>query len=119
MLRVFARKTHWTPTDELAFYGPPPLLNRPDAQPVSVSVTFTWDIQRGEQLARQWSAHYSDVSIGGPAYARPGKYPLDFTPGMFLKDGCTITSRGCPKACGYCGVSVTEGPLQEIRDFVP
>jgi hypothetical protein len=28
MIRVFARKTKWTPTDELAFYGRPPLFIR-------------------------------------------------------------------------------------------
>lgn len=119
VIRVFGRRTAWTPTDALAFYGPPPFIDRPEAMPVHVSVTFTWDIQRGEDLARQWAVHYPDVSIGGPAYGRPGKYPLSFQPGLYLKEGCTITSRGCPKACGYCGVSNTEGPLQEIADFAP
>ncbi len=50
MIRVFPRKTAWTPTDELAFVGDPPLF-RPPEQPVMVSVTFTWDIPEGERLA--------------------------------------------------------------------
>jgi len=29
IIRVFARKTSMTPTDELAFYGEPPLFNLP------------------------------------------------------------------------------------------
>lgn len=115
IIRVFPRRTNWTPVDPLAFFGPPPLFRPQDSTAqVHVSVTFTWDKSRGEELARQWSAHYRDVRIGGPAYARPGLYADEFTPGLYLKDGCTITSRGCPKACGYCGVSIAEGPLRTI-----
>jgi len=112
VIRVFPRRTHWTPTDELAFYGPPPLFRPGDPQmPVHVSVTFTWDKARGEELARAWSQHYRSVEVGGPAYRT---FAGEFTPGLYLKEGCTITSRGCPKACSYCNVSSTEGPLREL-----
>jgi hypothetical protein len=37
-----------------------------------------------------------------------------FTPGMFLKEGCTITSRGCPKKCGWCSVPKREGAIREL-----
>lgn len=113
IIRVFPRRTHWTPTDDLAFYGPPPLF-RPGTPetPVHVSVTFTWDKERALQLAAEWSRHYAHVEVGGPAYHT---FAGEFTPGRYLKEGCTITSRGCPKACAYCGVSISEGPLREIE----
>lgn len=77
--------------------------------PVHVSVTFTWDKPRAEALFVEWSKHYRSVQIGGPAY---DTYAGDFEPGMYLKEGCTITSRGCPKACGYCDVPRREGGLR-------
>lgn len=110
MIRVFPRRTHWTPTDELAFYGPPPLF-RPASGPVFVSVVFTWDKKRGEELKRQWERFYFPVTIGGPAYEDAGG---DFTPGLFMKTGCTITSRGCPKKCSWCVVPRRSGPIREL-----
>ena len=43
MIRVFARKTKWTPTDDLAFYTSPPLFVRDwkSSELVFVSATFT------------------------------------------------------------------------------
>ncbi len=41
MIRVFPRKTKWTPDDELAFVGDPPLFRSPDNEAVYVSVTFS------------------------------------------------------------------------------
>jgi hypothetical protein len=100
MIRVFPHRNHWTPSDELAFVGFPP-FQRPGTEdtPVRVSVTFRWHIQLAEQIAESWKMYYRDVQIGGPAYGDPGG---EFTPGRFLKTGCTITSRGCPKKCGWC-----------------
>jgi len=46
IIRVFARRTSMTPTDELAFCDEPPLFDLPEL-PVRVSVAFTWDIPRG------------------------------------------------------------------------
>lgn len=110
MIRVFPRKTNWTPTDSLAFVGDPPLF-RPQEQPVRVSVVFTWDIPEGERLARSWAGYYSDVKIGGPAFGDPG---AEFEPGCFLKEGVTITSRGCPNLCGFCHVPGREGQIREL-----
>jgi len=94
MIRVFPRRTKWTPDDELSFVGDPPLFRPQEDLPVSVSVTFTWDRPEGERLVKAWSELYSDVKIGGPAYGDPGG---DFIPGRFIKAGAIITSRGCPR----------------------
>ena len=118
-IRVFPERNQWTPTDSLVFTGPPPLPQfRPTDKntPVFVSVTFTWHRAYAEQLAQMWRAHYGNVRIGGPAYDDPGG---EFTPGRFLKIGCTITSRGCPKKCGWCKVPFSEGNLRELRAIQP
>ena len=111
MIRVFARKNSFTPTDNLAFYDEPPLFDLPNL-PVAVSVTFTWDIPRGRQLAVAWSFRCSYISIGGPAFNDPGD---EFFPGRFTKEGVTITSRGYPKNCPWCFVPKREGKLRELK----
>lgn len=52
--RVFPRKTNATPDDELVFFGPPPLLILPEIDEVHVSVTFTYDRPKAEELAEDW-----------------------------------------------------------------
>lgn len=111
MIRVFPRQTKWTPTDALAFVGDPPLF-LPIEQPVKISVTFTWDISEGERLFRAWSGIYKDVEIGGPAFRDPGG---DFVPGRFIKEGVTITSRGCLRHCSHCFVPSREGTIRELE----
>lgn len=109
LLRVFPRRTPLTPTDDLAFVGDPPLW-RPKADKVHVSCCFTWDKPEAERLADSWSRFYP-VDIGGPAYKTPAK---DFTPGLYLKEGVTITSRGCPRKCPWCVVPEIEGKTKEL-----
>lgn len=118
VIRVFPRRTSYTPDDELAFAPSPknplgayPQLLRPKADAVWVSVTFTWDIEQGQQIKRAWSKYYEDVQIGGPAFGSPNPY---FEPGCFVKRGIVFTSRGCDKHCLYCLVPDREGPLQLI-----
>jgi hypothetical protein len=111
MIIVFPRRTAWTPKDELAFIGNPPLFRSED-QPVKVSVTFTWDIAEGKRLQKEWANYYSDVQLGGPAFGDPGG---EFTPGMFLKEGVTITSRGCSNKCPFCFVPEREGEIRELN----
>ena len=102
VIRVFPARTKWTPDDALAFVGEPPFFRPGTAEtPVMVSVTFTWQRRRAEQIAESWRMFYRNVRVGGPAYDDPG---AEFVPGRFLKLGCTITSRGCPKKCGWCKV---------------
>lgn len=111
IIRVFARRTKWTPTDDLAFYDEPPMFELPDL-PVYVSVTFTWDRSRGERLARAWRRCCEPVFLSGPAFEHFPSY--DFIPGRFIKPGVTFTSRGCPKNCPWCLVPRREGELREI-----
>jgi hypothetical protein len=42
----------------------------------------------------------------------------DFQPGMYLRRGYTITSRGCPNRCWFCRVWRVDGDVRElpIRD---
>jgi hypothetical protein len=114
VIRVFPRKASWVPDDDMAFVGTP-LLFRPDAKEVHVSCVFSWDIPECERLVKDWRLHYRNVKIGGPALeTKPG----EFVPGMYLKHGYTITSRGCTHKCPFCMVHKREGALQElpIRD---
>jgi len=75
-----------------------------EADEVHVSVAFTWDIPRAEQLAEAWR-HVAPVKVGGPAYEKEGQlYPLEFTPGRYIKRGYTFSSRGCPRRCWFCSV---------------
>jgi len=115
MIRVFPSKTKWTPTDNLAFIGDPPLFRPPDLWPVLVSVCFTWDIEEGKRLKSAWSQYYKKVYLGGPALNDPGN---EFIPGTFLKEGVTITSRGCIRDCPFCFVPRREGKIREypIKD---
>lgn len=80
--------------------------------PVRISVTFTWHRSEAERIYKSWSQFYDDVKIGGPAYDDPGG---EFTPGLFMKEGCTITSRGCPKKCGWCVVPNREGAVRLLK----
>ena len=111
MIRVFPRKTKWTPDDELAFVGDPPLF-RPPEQPVRISVAFTWDRVEGYRLQSGWRQFYQSVELHGPAFDNPGD---EFVPGRFIKEGVTITSRGCPKRCPWCFVPQREGKIRELE----
>lgn len=113
VIRVFPVRNKWTPDDAMCFVGDPPFY-RPGTRktPVRVSVSFTWHKREADRIAASWRDFYDDVKIGGPAYGDPGG---EFTPGRFLKLGCTITSRGCPKKCGWCVVPKHEGELRELQ----
>lgn len=76
-----------------------------------VSVTFTWDIPEGQRLADSWKRFYPNVQLGGPAFDDPGE---TFTPGRFIKEGITFTSRGCIRRCPFCLVPKREGWIREL-----
>ena len=81
-----------------------------DADKVHISVTFSWDLPEAERLEREWR-HIAPVEIGGPATGQKGD---DFTPGLYLKDGYVITSRGCYNRCWFCSVWKREGNVREL-----
>lgn len=108
--RVFPRKTEATPDDLLAFVGYPP-DSAPEIDEIHISVAFTYDIPKAERLYKAWSEFGMPVKMGGPAFGEPGG---EFTPGMYLKQGYTITSRGCNNKCWFCSVWRREGPLREL-----
>jgi len=72
---------------------------------VLVSVTFTWDIPEAERIAELWDK-VAPTRIGGPALGTVGG---EFEPGKFLQHGYTITSRGCPECCWFCGAWKRDG----------
>jgi hypothetical protein len=111
IIRVFPHRTTATPDDALAFTTPPP-KELPGADEVHVSVAFTYDLPKAEKLAEAWARTGLPVSMGGPAFNQPGG---DFVPGLYLKQGYVITSRGCPRRCWFCSVPVREGgKLREL-----
>jgi len=110
IIRVFPRRTRATPIDEYAFIGEPDLFVPDDIDEVHISVTFTWDLFQAEKLARSWEK-IAPVKIGGPATGMAGG---DFEPGMYLKPGYVITSRGCPNRCWFCSVWRREGDVREL-----
>jgi hypothetical protein len=108
--RVFPRKTNATPDDDCVRFDEPGLFDNPDK--VMVSVTWTWDKPKAEKLADSWARVCNDVTIGGPAYNDKGG---EFTPGIFVKPGYVITSRGCPNKCWFCSVPKREGGIRELK----
>ena len=118
LARVFARRTKATPDDDCAFDNRyvPGLFDEFDK--VHISVAFTWDCAEAERLASLWApvCGSNNVTIGGPAYGDPGG---EFVPGMYLKKGYTITSRGCPNACWFCQAWRSEGRVMRELEIKP
>lgn len=110
IIRVFPRATKATPNDELSFVACPPPFYA-EADEVHISVLFTWDLPFADYLAEQWK-HVAPVKIGGPATCQPSGV---FAPGMYVKNGYTITSRGCPNKCWFCSVHKREPVLKELK----
>ncbi|GHU09865.1 hypothetical protein FACS1894151_08540 [Spirochaetia bacterium] len=82
-----------------------------EADQVHISIAFSWDLPEAERLEKEWR-QVAPVSIGGPATGQHGE---EFTPGMYLRQGYVITSRGCPNRCWFCSVWRREGEtLREL-----
>ncbi|MTI56126.1 hypothetical protein [Geosporobacter ferrireducens] len=113
--RVFPRKTKATPDDDLVFFGYPRINSLLGVDEIHVSVAFTGDKAAGERLADVWYKTGIPVKIGGPAYKQPAG---EFVPGLYMKKGYTITSRGCPNKCWFCNVHKAQKEFVElsIRD---
>ena len=65
--RVFPRKTNMSPTDELAFFSSPTIETMAmDIEEVHISVTFTWDLEKAEDLCESWQLLGVPLEVGGP-----------------------------------------------------
>lgn len=109
IIRVFPRKTKATPTDENVIIDRTPNLFD-EADQIHISVAFTWDLPRAEKLFKAWQA-VAPVLIGGPALGQSGG---EFEPGLYIKNGFTITSRGCNNKCWFCSVWRREQGIREL-----
>lgn len=115
--RAFPRRTKATPNDELAFSGIPTRADLERAQvadEIHISVTFTYDIPKAEQMAKAWEKAGYKVKVGGPAFG--DRFSDTFTPGLYMAPGYTFTSRGCPNHCWFCSVYQScRGQLKELE----
>lgn len=110
IIRVFPRRTKATPTDELSVVGRGPgMFDKADE--IHISVTFTWDLPYAEKLMKAWKT-VAPVRVGGPAI---GERSNNFVSGRYIREGYTITSRGCPNRCWFCSVWKREG--NEVREL--
>lgn len=113
IIRVFPRRTSYTPDDDYVFIGLPPMEKMiPEHREVHVSCAFTWDKELCEELAFQWQARTSaPVKLGGPAYS---SCTDDFIQGMYIKKNIIFTTRGCNNDCPWCMVPSVEGKLRKL-----
>jgi hypothetical protein len=109
IIRVFPKRTTYTPDDALVAISRPPGLFD-EADEVHISASFTWDMPVAEQLYNLWKC-VAPVKIGGPATGERGE---EFVPGMYVKLGKVITSRGCPNKCWFCQVWRRDGGVREL-----
>lgn len=111
IIRVFPRRTAYTPDDSYAFVGMPPFI-LPEHDEVHISCTFTWDKAYCRELAFQWEGRTNKpVKVGGVAF---GSASEDFVQGLYIKKNMIFTSRGCNNACPWCIVPKLEGKLKEL-----
>ncbi len=111
-IRVFLRKTDYTPRDKFAIIGKPTekILDTFSKEiPVAISVVYTWDVQEGLELFKEWKKYFKNVKIGGCGFKQPSK---GFISGEFIRKGVVYTSRGCNRHCAYC-YNRYEGKLRE------
>ena len=114
VLRVFIKRTSQTPIDNYTTIGFPSLFLPQDVNEVHISTIFSWDIEKALKLKRNYEQYYPKVLVGGPAFA-DGKYNPQFTPGLYVKRGITITTRGCNFKCPFCLVDKKEGKFIEVN----
>ncbi|MCK4384708.1 MAG: hypothetical protein KAW52_00450 [candidate division Zixibacteria bacterium] len=107
--RVFLKKTSMSPVDGDCYFDIPGLFT-PKYDEVHISVTFTWDLEKLPFFIENWEK-IAPVKIGGPAIDGEGMC-CEFEPGVYLRPGVTVTSRGCPNRCPWCFVKTS---LKELE----
>ncbi len=111
--RVFPRITKATPRDELAYFSNnPPLIGFPEVDEIHISVTFTYDKAKAEDIAENWRWVGVPVKVDAPAYGKPAG---EFVPGRYMKIGYTFTSRGCDNNCWFCKVPKRQGKYSKLQ----
>ncbi|AFA50243.1 hypothetical protein [Acetobacterium woodii] len=117
ILRIFPKKTSYTPIDSLVYYPngiiqSPSWKIFPEFDEIHISCSFTWDRKYCQEMAFQFrSTQDRPVKLGGPAF----KSQIDgFTQGLYMKPNIIFTSRGCNNNCPWCIVPKIEGKLKEI-----
>jgi hypothetical protein len=105
-------KTSMTPDHADSRY---PYLFDPHKGCADISVVFTWDKKKAEDMAQAWRDWGWVVRIGGPAYDDPAG---DFCVGKYIKKGVVITHRGCIRNCPWCYVPEREGKIRclEVKE---
>lgn len=123
ILRVFVRRTSYTPFDELAVVGEPGLFAPKDIDEVHVSCLFSWDREVASRLRAIWDDWSQDwaasapVKLGGPGL--PSGRVGDFVPGRYIRKGVTFSTRGCNFRCPWCMVDEIEGPFRLLGQVAP
>jgi hypothetical protein len=110
IIRVFPHKTKCTPDDENVRINAEPTLFD-EADEVHISVSFSWDLKRADELAKAWEHAGFNVKVGGCA---TGQREEEFVSGKYVKKGCVITSRGCCNHCWFCDVWKINGTIREL-----
>lgn len=112
ILRVFPKRTSYTPEDNMVRIGMPDMFPLPEHDEIHISCTFSWDRKFCEELAYQWEYKTNKpVIIGGVAYNDPVE---GFVPGLYVKPNIIFTTRGCNNNCPWCIVPKQEGKLKEM-----
>jgi len=110
VLRVFPRKTRATPIDDYSIVGWPSLFFPKDFSEIHISIAFSWDLPFAFRLKKAWES-IAPTKVGGPATGMRGD---EFIPGMYLRPGYVITSRGCPNKCWFCEAWKRDGDVREL-----
>lgn len=113
ILRVFLKRTPYTPKDNMVLIGMPPVDELiPEHDEVHITCIFTWDKEKCLSLQNEWQARTDKpVKVGGPAF---GSKARSFRQGMYIKQNIIFTSRGCNNNCPWCRVRQLEGKLNEL-----
>jgi hypothetical protein len=109
VMLVVPRKTSFTPIH--AHVGLPSMFS-PHDEDIQISCVFTEDLPLAKEMRDAWWHWGCSVIMGGPAFDDPGG---EFEPGCYLKQGITITSRGCIRECPWCYVPKREGKIRELQ----